>query len=81
MRTTIYAGLISLLLTVPLCCAEEFPYTATVSQNNVTARSGPTFGAYSTESLPRGTQVEVHQTGANGWLAIRPPENAFADRP
>lgn len=57
--------------------AAEFPYQATVSQNNVVARSGPSYGVYPTERLPKGSQVEVHRDGDNGWVAIRPLPNAF----
>ena len=80
----IYRRILFAMLTFFVCGAissalhaGEFPYTATVSQKNVTARSGPTFNAYPTEQLPRGSQVEVYQDGANGWLAIRPPAEAF----
>jgi hypothetical protein len=56
---------------------DEFPYSATVAHHNVTARSAPTYNSYATERLPKGTVVEVHQSIADGWVAIRPPEEAF----
>jgi SH3-like domain-containing protein len=55
----------------------EFPYSATVAHNNVTARCAPTYNSYSTELLPKGTPVEVHQGVSDGWVAIRPLETAF----
>src|SRR5690348_17288245 len=64
-------------LLVHAAWADEFPYTATVTSTNVTARSGPTYGTYPTERLPKHSQVEVYQEGTNGWVAIRPPEGAF----
>jgi hypothetical protein len=54
-----------------------FPYTATVTSLNVTARSGPGFGAYPTERLAKHSQVQVVQSGTAGWVAISPPEDAF----
>lgn len=60
-----------------LATAETFPYTATVSSLNVVARSGPTYATYSTERLAKLVQVEVCQAGPAGWVAIRPPRDAF----
>lgn len=57
--------------------AETFPYTATVTSLNVTARSGPSFGTYPTERLPKHSQVEVQRTEGAGWAAIRPTREAF----
>ena len=57
--------------------AEPYPYTATIASLNVTARSGPSFGAYPTERLSKRSQVEVLQAGAAGWVGIRPPSEAF----
>jgi hypothetical protein len=68
--------LVVVSLSVPVW-GDEFPWSGTVVENNVTARSGPTYGSYPTERLPRGTVVEVHRAVADGWLAIRPPEEAF----
>lgn len=60
-----------------LGAAETFPYTATVSSLNVTARSGASFGTYPTERLAKHARVEVRKAGASGWVAIRPPKDAF----
>jgi hypothetical protein len=57
--------------------AETFPYTATVATSNATARSGPSYGHYATERLPKYSQVTVHQAGPAGWVAIRPLPEAF----
>ena len=55
---------------------EAFPYTATVTAMNVTARSGPSYGDYPTEKLAKLARVEVHREEV-GWAAIRPPQEAF----
>lgn len=57
--------------------AETFPYKATVTSLNVTARSGASFGTYPTERLAKHSQVEVRQAGPSGWLGIAPPKDAF----
>jgi hypothetical protein len=57
--------------------AETFPYKATVTSLNVTARSGASFGTYPTERLAKHSRVEVLQEGASGWVAIAPPKDAF----
>jgi len=51
--------------------------TATVTALNVVSRSGPTYGAYPTERLAKHSQVEVLKEGSAGWVAIRPPRDAF----
>lgn len=57
--------------------AQSFPYKGTVTSLNVTARSGASFGTYPTERLAKHSQVEVQQAGASGWVAIKPPKDAF----
>jgi hypothetical protein len=74
---TFAAVVVAAWLLVGSSWADEFPYPATVAKTNATARSGPTYGTYPTERLPRYSQVEVHQAGTNGWVAIRPPAGAF----
>jgi hypothetical protein len=80
MRTFVPCLIAAAICSAGLCHAvraNEFPYTATVSTSAVLARSGPTYGAYPTERLAKFSQVEVHEEGANGWVAIRPLPGAF----
>src|SRR4051812_37514464 len=65
------------LLSCTISIAETYPHTATVTALNVVSRSGPTYGAYPTERLAKHAQVEVLKEGSAGWVAIRPPRDAF----
>jgi len=53
------------------------PYKARVLVDKVFLRSGPGQNYYPTSFLQRDTIVEVYRQ-TNGWLAIRPPEDAFS---
>lgn len=56
----------------------RLPYLAYVQQDGARLRSGPGQQYYSTQELARGEAVEVYRHDPGGWLAIRPPENAFS---
>lgn len=59
--------------------AEEIfdPYSVYVDQEEVSARCGPGGQYYRTDPLRHGQRLEVYVETADGWLGVRPPENAF----
>jgi hypothetical protein len=56
----------------------RLPYLAYVQQDGARLRSGPGQQYYSTQEVSRGEAVEIYRHDPGGWLAIRPPENAFS---
>lgn len=74
--TTTFVVAISPLL--PLHAQETFPYAATVKSDDATAHSGPQAEFYTTDRLPKGTEVEVYRHEQDGWCAIRPPATSFS---
>jgi SH3-like domain-containing protein len=76
--------LIALLTTAGLLlarswrAAEEYPYTAYVTADEVDVRSGPSTRHYMTHRLFAGDEVQVYRREATGWLAIRPPEGSYS---
>lgn len=62
----------------PLHAQETFPYVATVQTDNATVHGGPQADFYTTDRLPRGTEVEVYRHEQDGWCAIRPPATSFS---
>jgi hypothetical protein len=71
MRSVLVAGLV---LAVPpaAATAQNAPYRAVVSDAEVRLRAGPSDKYPETGTLPKGTEVIVHDE-ANGWLAVQPP--------
>jgi hypothetical protein len=66
------------LVFAPLLAAEETPYSARVTGEDVYVRSGPGVNYYPTDKLQPGDMVEVYRQDPGGWCAIRPPKNAFS---
>jgi len=56
----------------------QFPYQATIEEDDVYVRSGPGRRYYSTAKLKRGIRVTVHRHDPGGWYMIAPPENSFS---
>jgi hypothetical protein len=70
------AGL--LLTGVCSVAAEDYPYTAYVTADEVDVLSGPSTRHYMTHRLFAGDEVQVYRREATGWLAIRPPEDSHS---
>lgn len=72
----------AVLAWIALCAAraeaDEFPYTAYVTANDVQVRSGPGENYYPVLKVDRGAAVEVYRHDPGGWYAIRPPEACFS---
>jgi uncharacterized protein YraI len=62
----------------PARAAEQFPYTAYATSDDIYVRSGPGKNYYPTEKLTKGTPVEIYRHDPGGWYAIRPPEGSFS---
>ena len=58
--------------------AQEFPYTAYVTGDQVFVRSGPGQRYYPTGQVASGYAVEVYRHDGNGWCAIRPVAGSFS---
>lgn len=58
--------------------AEDGPYLAKVTSDQVLVRSGAGSNYYPTGYLDADTEVEVYDVTPDGWVAIRPPEGAFS---
>jgi uncharacterized protein YraI len=58
--------------------ADDFPYTAFISADEVHVRSGPGENYYPVLKLNRGDQVQVYRHDPGGWYAVRPPEGSFS---
>lgn len=67
-----------LLLARSSRAAEEYPYTAYVTADEVSVLSGPSTRHYMTHRLFAGDEVQVYRREATGWLAIRPPEGSYS---
>ncbi len=78
MRGTRFLFLLPILLACPSLAAESFPYKVQVAGRDVTMRSGPGERYYATGQVEKDGEVEVYQRHAEGWLAIRPPEDSFS---
>lgn len=66
-------------LSGPSASADDaFPYVATIASAEAAVKSGPAEEFYDTDRLTKGQQVEVYRHDADGWCAIRPPENSFS---
>lgn len=68
---------------LPLCVAnaaiaEEGPYLAKVTSDQVLVRSGAGSNYYPTGYLDADVEVEVYDVTPDGWIAIRPPEGSFS---
>ena len=64
--------------TASLAAADSFPYEATVSTTTGVVHAAPTSRAYATDTLARGSRVEVYRHDPGGWCAIRPPQGSFS---
>jgi len=58
--------------------AQQFPYVAYVTGEQVYVRSGPGQRYYPTGQIPPGYAVEVYRHDRDGWCAVRPPEGSFS---
>jgi len=58
--------------------AESFPYTARVTSDDASLRSGPGKNYYSTDKLKSGDSVEVYRHDPGGWCAVKPTERSFS---
>lgn len=68
-----------LLISVPAMAERDtFPYTAYVTLESSSIRSGPGDGYYPTDRLRRGEAVEVYRHDSSRWAAIRPPRDSFS---
>jgi uncharacterized protein YgiM (DUF1202 family) len=67
-----------LMLVAAAATAGEFPYTATVTTDDVQVRSGPGEDYYPTAQLQAGDRVEVYRHDPGGWYAVRPPQGSFS---
>ncbi|MGY8767138.1 MAG: SH3 domain-containing protein [Pirellulales bacterium] len=76
-RTFIVSSIFFSLSMAATVSAEQ-PYTAKVIQKKIEVRSGPGLDFYATDYLKSGDVIEVYQTGADGWLAIRPPHGSYS---
>lgn len=56
----------------------QFPYEATITQDETYVRSGPGTRYYPTSRLARGTKVTVHRHDPGGWYMIAPPADSFS---
>lgn len=65
-------------MSIAASASAERPYTAKVIQKKIEVRSGPGLDFYATDYLKSGDIIEVHQTGADDWLAIRPPHGSYS---
>ncbi|HHK42793.1 MAG TPA: hypothetical protein ENJ50_10285 [Planctomycetaceae bacterium] len=54
------------------------PQRGTVQQNTAIYYSGPTRLDYPCGELAKGVSVDIYGTTDDGWLAIRPPDDAFS---
>ncbi len=70
--------LLGLLFAVTTARADDFPYIAYVTADDVYVRSGPGRDYYPTTKLAKGKPVEVYRHDPGGWLAIRPPAGSYA---
>jgi len=67
-----------IVLATAAAAAGEFPYTASVSSDDVQVRSGPGEDYYPTALLRAGDRVEVYRHDPGGWYAVRPPAGSFS---
>ena len=56
----------------------QFPYQATIEEDEVYVRCGPGRRYYPTAKLQRGSRVTVHRHDPGGWYMIAPPANSFS---
>jgi hypothetical protein len=66
-----------LWLATAAAVAQQLPYRAYVTNDDVYVRSGPGEDYYPTDKLKLGQEVEVYRHDPGGWFAIRPPANSF----
>lgn len=66
-----------LLLAASPSVAQQLPYRAFVTSDDVYVRSGPGEDYYPTDKLKLGQEVEVYRHDPGGWFAIRPPAGSF----
>ena len=82
MRLMVFVALAFLAAGCPFvvcrALAAEFPFTGYIAAREAEVASGPGRRFYTTDKLPRGTQIEVYREDDAGWLAIRPPEGSFS---
>ncbi len=78
MRCQLIGAILLVAIAVQASAAEEAPYIAYVTSDDVYVRSGPGRNYYPTDKLPKGERVEVYRHDPGGWLAIRPPRDSFA---
>ncbi|MDB5310887.1 MAG: hypothetical protein JWO38_5089 [Gemmataceae bacterium] len=71
MRSALVAGLVFAALPT-VAAAQNGPYRAVVSDSEVRLRAGPSDKYPETGTLPRGTEILVHEE-SNGWLAVQAP--------
>lgn len=65
------------LTTADSARADDFPYIAYITTDDVYVRSGPGRDYYPTTKLAKGKPVEVYRHDPGGWLAIRPPAGSY----
>jgi hypothetical protein len=70
--------LATLVVLTGIAGADEPPYTAEITSDDVYVRSGPGKTYYPTDRLRKGERVEVYRQDPGGWLAIRPPRDSFS---
>ncbi len=63
---------------VGLAGAQQFPYVAYVTGEQIYVRSGPGQSYYPTGQIPQGFAVEVYRHDGDSWCAIRPPAGSFS---
>lgn len=75
-RTMLFALPLWLVATTNARAAEDFPYRAYITADDVYVRSGPGKNYYPTAKLQAGQLVEVYRHDPGGWYAIRPPQGS-----
>ncbi len=73
-----WLALIGWLAFANVVVAQQFPYVAYVTGEQVYVRSGPGQRYYPTGQIPQGYAVEVYRHDGDGWCAVRPPEGSFS---
>ncbi len=58
--------------------AQQFPYMAYVTGEQIYVRSGPGQRYYPTGQIPPGFAIEVYRHDGEGWCAVRPPAGSFS---
>jgi hypothetical protein len=78
MLRVVSKSVIAILVIGSVGHAESFPYTAYVTLDSSSVRSGPGDNFYPTSRLRWAELVEVYRHDAQDWAAIRPPLTSFS---